>query len=130
MMRPANDLDTVWLARDPVDFRKGINGLSILVEDQLSSDPFSGQLFVFTNKKRSFTSFNIPIAVCGDRVSLASAAWQAIAGHQAIWAAGRRDDRCRGQARVEPRVARMDVLCFGLRVNERGPTSACNRCAE
>jgi transposase len=52
-MRPANDLDTVWLARDPVDFRKGINGLSILVEDQLSSDPFSGQLFVFTNKKRS-----------------------------------------------------------------------------
>lgn len=52
MMRPANDLDTVWLARDPVDFRKGINGLSILVEDQLSSDPFSGQLFVFTNKKR------------------------------------------------------------------------------
>jgi hypothetical protein len=52
MMRPANDLDTVWLARDPVDFRKGINGLSILVEDQLARDPFSGQLFVFTNKKR------------------------------------------------------------------------------
>lgn len=52
MMRPANDLDTVWLAREPVDFRKGINGLSILVEDQLARDPFSGQLFVFTNKKR------------------------------------------------------------------------------
>lgn len=52
MMRPQNDLDTVWLARDPVDFRKGINGLSILVEDQLARDPFSGQLFVFTNKKR------------------------------------------------------------------------------
>jgi transposase len=52
MMRPSNDLDTVWLARDPVDFRKGINGLSILVEEQLTRDPFSGQLFVFTNKKR------------------------------------------------------------------------------
>ena len=52
MMRPANDLDTVWLARDPVDLRKGINGLSILVEDHLARDPFSGQLFVFTNKKR------------------------------------------------------------------------------
>ena len=130
MMRPSDDLDTVWLARDPVDFRKGINGLSIVVEEHLHHDPFSGQLFVFINKARRFTSFNIPIAVCGDRVSLASAAWQAIAGHQAIWAAGCRDDRCRGQARVEPRVARMDVLCFGLRVNERGPTSACNRCAE
>ena len=25
-MRPSNDLDAVWLTRDPVDFRKGING--------------------------------------------------------------------------------------------------------
>ena len=52
MMRPSNDIDVVWLAREPVDFRKQINGLSILVEDQLAHDPFSGQLFVFTNKKR------------------------------------------------------------------------------
>ena len=51
-MRPANDLDTVWLARNPVDFRKGINGLLILVKDHVARDPFSGQLFVFTNKKR------------------------------------------------------------------------------
>ena len=34
MMRPANDIDIVWLARDAVDFRKGINGLSVLVEEQ------------------------------------------------------------------------------------------------
>jgi len=52
MMRPANDIDIVWLARDAVDFRKGINGLSVLVEEQLSHDPFSGQLFVFVNKAR------------------------------------------------------------------------------
>jgi len=52
MMRPPNDLDTVWLCREPVDFRKGINGLSILVEDQLAHDPFSGQLFVFVNRKQ------------------------------------------------------------------------------
>ena len=52
MMRPSNDLDLVWLCRGTVDFRKGINGLSILVEDQLLHDPFSGQLFVFVNKKR------------------------------------------------------------------------------
>ena len=51
-MRPSNDLDIVWLCRKAVDFRKGINGLSILVEDQLVRDPFSGQLFVFVNKKR------------------------------------------------------------------------------
>jgi len=52
MMRPSNDLDAVWLTRDPVDFRKGINGLSVLVEEQLMRDPFSGQLFVFVNKAR------------------------------------------------------------------------------
>ena len=28
-MRPSNDLDAVWLTRYPVDFRKGINGLSV-----------------------------------------------------------------------------------------------------
>ncbi len=52
MMRPSNDLDTVWLCRQVVDFRKGINGLSILVEEQLIRDPFSGQLFVFINRAR------------------------------------------------------------------------------
>ena len=52
MMRPSNHLDIVWLCRDAVDFRKGINGLSILVEEQLVRDPFSGQLFVFVNHKR------------------------------------------------------------------------------
>jgi transposase len=52
MMRPANDIDIVWLVRDAVDFRKGINGLSVLVEEQLAHDPFSGQLFVFVNKAR------------------------------------------------------------------------------
>ena len=52
MMRPSNDIDVVWLCRNAVDFRKGINGLSILVEEQLVRDPFCGQLFVFVNRKR------------------------------------------------------------------------------
>ncbi|MFT6275740.1 MAG: hypothetical protein ACJAZ0_001840 [Halioglobus sp.] len=43
MMRPSNDLPAVYLCRDAIDFRKGINGLSILVEDALSLDPFSEQ---------------------------------------------------------------------------------------
>ena len=52
MIRPSNDLDVVWLCRNAVDFRKGINGLSVLVEDQLVRDPFNGQLFVFVNRRR------------------------------------------------------------------------------
>ena len=53
MMRPANDLPEVYLSRDAVDFRKGINGLSVLVEDTLSLDPFSEHLFVFCNRRRN-----------------------------------------------------------------------------
>jgi len=52
MMRPANDLPTVYLCRDIVDFRKGIQGLAVLVEGTLELDPFSEKMFVFCNRKR------------------------------------------------------------------------------
>jgi len=53
MMRPSIDLPEVFLCRDIVDFRKGINGLSILVEDALELDPFSEKLFIFCNRNRN-----------------------------------------------------------------------------
>jgi len=34
-MRPSNELPVVYLCRDIVDFRKGINGLAVLVEDEI-----------------------------------------------------------------------------------------------
>jgi transposase len=37
---------------DFADFRKGINGLAVLVEEALQLDLFSAQLFVFCNHKR------------------------------------------------------------------------------
>ena len=43
----------IYLARDPVDFRLGINGLSVLVEATLKFDPFSRNLFCFVNKRRN-----------------------------------------------------------------------------
>ena len=50
MMRPSDQLPEVYLCLQPVDFRKGINGLAILVEEQLELSPFSEHLFVFTNR--------------------------------------------------------------------------------
>jgi len=41
---------TVHLAIKPVDMRKSINGLSVLVADHLECNPLSGSLFVFYNK--------------------------------------------------------------------------------
>ena len=41
----------ILLAVEAVDFRKGIDGLSRVCRDILRSDPFSGYIFVFRNKR-------------------------------------------------------------------------------
>ena len=43
----------VLVAIEPVDFRKGIDGLAQVCKAELSDDPFSGGVFVFGNKKRT-----------------------------------------------------------------------------
>ena len=40
----------VFFYRKPIDFRKQIDGIAILVADILEKNPASGQLFVFRNK--------------------------------------------------------------------------------
>lgn len=42
----------IYLHIDPVDFRKSINGLVVVVEQQLELSPFMDALFIFCNKKR------------------------------------------------------------------------------
>jgi transposase len=50
-MRPAEKV-VVHLCREPVDFRKAINGLSILVAEELELDPFTAHVFAFCNRRR------------------------------------------------------------------------------
>lgn len=50
---PTYDDLTIYVAQEPVDFRLGINGLSTMVEATLRFDPFSRNLFCFTNKRRN-----------------------------------------------------------------------------
>lgn len=42
----------VYLHREAIDFRVGLNGLSVLVEQALGMNPFEQALFVFRNKRR------------------------------------------------------------------------------
>ena len=49
-MRMFVDPPTIYLHRDPVDFRKAVNGLALIVEQQMELSPFSKALFVFCNK--------------------------------------------------------------------------------
>jgi transposase len=41
----------ILVAIEPMDFRNGIDGLSRVCRDVLKSDPFSGTLFVFRNRR-------------------------------------------------------------------------------
>jgi transposase len=52
MLRP-NAADTpVYLHREPIDMRKGRNGLAAIVREVMHQDPFQAAFFVFTNKRR------------------------------------------------------------------------------
>jgi len=41
----------ILVAVEPVDFRKGIDGLSRVCRDVLRCDPFAGAIFIFRNKR-------------------------------------------------------------------------------
>jgi transposase len=43
----------VWAWPEPVDLRRGFDGLFGLVRQELHKDPLSGELFLFTNKRRT-----------------------------------------------------------------------------
>ena len=46
------DLPTIYLHRSPVDFRKAVNGLCEVVEQELGMSPFDECLYVFCNRNR------------------------------------------------------------------------------
>ena len=47
-----NDVPRIYLHRAPVDFRKAVNGLSEVVAQELSMNPFDESLYVFCNRGR------------------------------------------------------------------------------
>src|ERR1700753_596100 len=51
MFRVAADVQ-VYLHRETIDFRIGINGLAILVEQAMHLDPFGQAVFGFCNRRR------------------------------------------------------------------------------
>ncbi|MBU9337254.1 IS66 family insertion sequence element accessory protein TnpB [Burkholderia multivorans] len=47
-----DDTLKVFLHRDPVDFRYGMNSLSILVEQSMRLNPMDSSLYIFGNRRR------------------------------------------------------------------------------
>lgn len=50
MIAPGGELK-VYVATRPVDFRKGIDGLALAVQEMFGLDPFCGAAFVFRSKR-------------------------------------------------------------------------------
>tara|TARA_B100000678_G_scaffold225731_1_gene193480 strand:- start:207 stop:410 length:204 start_codon:yes stop_codon:yes gene_type:complete len=51
MIRPDGDL-RIYLCRQPVDMRKQIEGLALLVQEAMELNPFEAAVFVFGNHQR------------------------------------------------------------------------------
>jgi len=51
-MTQLSGMTDLYLYRDVVDFRKSINGLMVVVEDEMKLSPFNNALFVFCNRSR------------------------------------------------------------------------------
>jgi transposase len=51
-MRPLSSFDSIHLWRLPVDFRKSINGLSAMVQEEMKLDAYSSALFIFGCARR------------------------------------------------------------------------------
>jgi transposase len=51
-VRWLGELPPVYVHRAPVDFRKAVNGLSVIVEQEMSLSPYDEKLFVFCNKAK------------------------------------------------------------------------------
>jgi transposase len=43
----------IWIATGHADMRKGMQGLSLLVQESLGRDPFAGDVFVFRGRAGS-----------------------------------------------------------------------------
>jgi transposase len=52
-MKSISEFKNLYIHRDPVDMRKGINGLSGIVEQDMKLDLKSSALFIFCNGRRT-----------------------------------------------------------------------------
>jgi len=49
-MIPISSSARIWIATGYTDMRKGMQGLSLLVQESLGRDPFAGDVFVFRGR--------------------------------------------------------------------------------
>jgi len=53
ILKDIRDYSDIYLAIEPVDFRKAVDGLAHIIRYELKLDPFGNYLFLFCNKHRN-----------------------------------------------------------------------------
>lgn len=53
MIRPDKSVTKVHVGVKPVDFRRLVNGLSMIIQYDFEQDPLCGELYVFFNRQRN-----------------------------------------------------------------------------
>ncbi|WP_108522835.1 IS66 family insertion sequence element accessory protein TnpB [Bradyrhizobium algeriense] len=43
---------SIWIATQPIDFRRGMDSLAMLVSEAFGANPYDGRLYVFRSKRR------------------------------------------------------------------------------
>ena len=70
---------SIHVAIEPIDFRKGINGLVAICQQHLSQEPFSGHIFVFRNRLKTAVKLLVydgnGFWLCHKRFSSGKLAW-------------------------------------------------------
>lgn len=78
----------VLVAVQPVDFRRGIDGLARLCRADLRTDPFSGTVFVFRNRRRTAIRLLVydgqGFWLCYKRLSAGKFRWWPSSSDQAV----------------------------------------------
>ena len=69
----------IFVAREPVDFRRGIDGLAAACRQILGEDPFGGAVFLFRNRRakavKLLTDDGTGFWLCQKRFSRGRLAW-------------------------------------------------------
>jgi transposase len=80
----------IWLAVEPVDFRRGIDGLAALCRHQLQADPMGGALFVFRSRQRRSIKILVydgqGFVLCQKRLSAGRFRWWPQTGAEPVFA--------------------------------------------
>ena len=74
----------IFLVAGPTDLRKGFRGLPAIVQNEVGKDPLSGQIFLFSNRKRNCVKVlywdSNGYWVCSKRLQKGTFSWPEVGG--------------------------------------------------